>query len=365
MNSKALFGALVMFIMASSCSNIENNKTIVEYPVIQPKKETTTFQMSYVAEINAIENIEIRSRIDGVIEKILVDEGEFVNQGQVLIQIEANTFIQDLKKAEANLTAKNAELKAVKIELENARRLYAKNIISKTEIELIESKETAALANIEEAKGNQAQCELNLSYTKIKAPFSGRVNRILLKRGSIANQESLITTLSNDKEVFAYFNLNESDYLKLTKSTDFKQKKTVDLQLADGTIYPVKGEIETAESEVDRNTGNIALRARFVNSNGYLKHGSSGRVIWSKQINNALLIPKQSTFEVQELIYVYVINSQGIAKQRSIKINGQLPLYYSVESGLNEEDFVLFEGIQMVRNNEQIQAKKIEFPNIK
>jgi membrane fusion protein (multidrug efflux system) len=365
MKFKAHIGALVMFLYASSCTNTTKNETIAEYPVIQPKVESSIFQISYVAEINAIENIEIRSRIDGVVEKILIDEGDQVHEGQVLVQIDSRSYEQELKKAEAILASKLADLKAIKIELENASRLLSKNIISKTELELIQARENAAFANVNEAKENVALCELNLSYTKIKAPFSGRINRILLKRGSLANQESLITTLSNDKAVFAYFNLNESEYLKLVKSVDDKKPLKVQLTLSDGTVYHQYGIVEFAESEVDRNTGSIALRARFENNEGLLMHGSSGKVLWSKIVENAMLIPKQSTFEVQELNYVYVVDEKGIAKQRSIKISSQLPLYYAIESGLKSNEWILFEGIQMISNNEMIKAKRIAFPNLK
>jgi membrane fusion protein (multidrug efflux system) len=365
MKIKAQFGALMVFLYASSCSNQSPKMTIAEYPVIQPKIQSTSFQIKYVAEINAIENIEVRSRVDGVIEQILVDEGEFVNKGRILVKIESSSFEQELKKAEAILASRLADLKAINIELQNAQRLYNKGIISKTELELTEARENAASANVNEAKGNVAQCELNLSYTKIKAPFSGRINRILLKRGSLANQETLITTLSNDKEVFAYFNLNESDYLSISKSIDKKNPIKVQLELSDGATYSRLGKIELAESQVDRVTGNIALKARFENSDGLIKHGSSGKIIWSKNLENAMLIPKQSTFEVQELTYVYVIDKNGVAKQRSININGQLPLYYAVESGLKPDEWILFEGVQMVSNNDQIKVKQQSFPNLK
>jgi membrane fusion protein (multidrug efflux system) len=363
MNTKILFGAAVLFSTISACSSKNKEEIEQKFRVIQPKVENTTFQNSYVAEVNAIENIEIRSRIDGVIEKVLVDEGDLVTQGQVLIQIEARNFEQELKKAEAVLASRVAELKTAQIEVENTKRLLDKNIISKTEFELFDAKFKSAKANVDEAKGNVSQCELNLSYTKIRAPFSGRVNRIMLKRGSIANPESLITTLSNDQEIFAYFNLNESDYLKLTKSEDFKNKAQVQLQLSDGSIYSQPGIIETAESEVDRSTGNIALRSRFKNKQGILKHGSSARVIWARTEQNALLIPKEVAFEVQELTYVYVVDNNGIAKQRSVKVSGQLPLLYAVESGLKKDEWILFEGIQMVGNNEKIIAKRVSFPS--
>ncbi|MFZ9742779.1 MAG: efflux RND transporter periplasmic adaptor subunit [Chitinophagaceae bacterium] len=363
MKLKFQTGALmVLYILVSSCSNSINNQEIPTYKVIQLKVENTIFQNSYVAEVNAIENIDIRSRIEGVIEKILVDEGDFVSAGQVLIKIESRNFEQELKRAEAILASRVADFKAAQIEIENAKRLLSKNIISKTELELLDAKLNSAKANVDEAKGNVSLCELNLSYTKIKAPFSGRINRILLKRGSIANQESLITTLSNDHEVFAYFNLNESDYLQLTQSPEYKKRTEVQLQLSDGSYYDQTGIIETAETEVDRNTGNIALRARFKNKNGILKHGSSARVIWSKTGQNTMLIPKESTFEVQELIYVYVVDDNGIVKQRSLKVSGQLPLYYAIESGLNKDEWILLEGIQMVRNNDKIKANRVQFP---
>jgi membrane fusion protein (multidrug efflux system) len=356
---------LMLLLFITSCSDTISNDNKIEYPVIQPKQISTSFKKQYLADIVAFEHIELRSRIDGVIEKVLVDEGEIVKQGQLLFQIDSRSYEQDLRRAQSILASKIAELNSVKIELENTRRLYSKEIVSKSEFDLIESKQSVANAIVEEARGNVRQCELNLSYTKIIAPFTGKVNRLLLKRGSIVNQDALITTLTNDHEIFAYFNLNESQYLNYFKSTSTDIQNKVELQLSDGTLFTNSGKIETSETIVDKTTGNIALRAKFNNKEGLLKHGSSATIIWAKPAQNAVIIPKKSTFEVQDYIYVFVVDKDGLAKQRSIKILEDLPLYYAIESGLNLKEKILYDGIQMVKNNEKIQFKLIPFPELK
>ena len=162
-----------------------------------------------------------------------------------------------------------------------------------------------------------------------------------------------MTSISDSREVFAYFNLSEIDYLNY--STEEKEAKNVSLKLANHSLYDHEGKIEMIESEFDHATGNIAVRARFPNPNAILKHGSHGKVVVNKQLKNALLIPQKSTFEVQDKLYVFVVNQEGLLAQRNIISKMRVPDFYVIESGLSKDEKILFEGVENEKDGNKIQ----------
>ena len=305
----------------------------------------TSFTKEYVAQIQSIQNVEIHAMVKGYLDKINVDEGEYVKAGQVLFNIRPIEFQAELSKAKA-------EAKAAELELQNTKILADKNIVSPTELAL-------ATAKLDQEKAEVALAELNLSYTEIKAPFDGIIDRIKFKTGSLIDEGTMLTTVSNNKEVYAYFNVSESEYLDYKTRAKNDDKNTATLLLANGECHKYKGTIETIESEFDNETGNIAFRAKFPNPDLLLKHGETGKVQLTVPIKNALIIPQKATFEIQDKIYAYVIDQNGVVKSRNITIKQSLPNIYVIDKGLTEKDRILFEGIQSVKEDEKIQAKFI------
>lgn len=329
------------------------------YRVVQPLVTDTLFQQEYVAEIHALQNIEIRTKVRGFVEQIHVDEGKPVAAGQLLFTLSSRTFREDLLKANAQQKSATAELKAVEVELNNTKLLVEKGIVSKSELEMMQAKREAVQARIEEANSAIALAKLNLSFAEIRAPFSGIINRIPNKRGSLVDEGTLLTTLSNNKEVFAYFNFSESDYLNYITSDDKDRFTTVELKLANQQLFAYKGKIESSESEFDLASGNIAFRARFPNPDGLLKHGANGKVIVTKPLQNAVLIPQRSTFEIQDKVFVYVVNSQNVVKQKNIMVGKRLPHFYVVESGLRPDEKIVLEGVEGLKDGQQITSQLI------
>jgi membrane fusion protein (multidrug efflux system) len=199
---------------------------------------------------------------------------------------------------------------------------------------------------------------LNLSYTEIKAPFDGIIDGIRFKTGSLIDEGTLLTSLSNNKEMYAYFNVSETEYLDYKTQTKSDEKNNVTLLLANNQEYKYKGAVETIESEFDNNTGNISFRAKFPNPELLLKHGETGRVQLTIPIKNALLIPQKATFELQDKIYVYVVDQNNIIKSKSITVKQSLSNLYIIE-GLSEKDKILLEGIQIAKEDEKVETKFI------
>jgi RND family efflux transporter MFP subunit len=357
-----LFSIVVGF---AACTSPEENKTEAgKFPVTSPLSMDTTYTIEYVAEIQSLQNVEIRAKIKGYIEKIYVDEGRPVKAGQTLFSISNKEFNQELLKAKAILKTAVAEAKTAELELQNVKTLSDKNIVSKTELEKAQANLDAANARIDEAKANEATANINLSFSEIKAPFDGTINLIPFKTGSLIDEGTLLTKLSNNKEVFAYFNVSEKEYLGYTNQKENEEKNSITLLLANGQAHKYKGAVETIEGEFDINTGNIAFRAKFPNPDLLLKHGSSGKVQLTNDIKNALIIPQKSTYEIQDKFYVFVVDANNVVKQRNIVIKQRLPHLYVIESGLAASDKMIYEGIQNVKEGDKILTEFISLKQV-
>jgi RND family efflux transporter MFP subunit len=353
-------------VLFYGCFSKANNKHAEpeKFQVIKPVLLDTVFTREYVAEIQSVQNVEIRARVKGFIEKIYVDEGKPVQAGQLLFTLSSREFQEDLLKANAQLKSALAELKAVEVEIKNTQLLTDENIVSKSQMEMAQAKKEAIEAKIDEVRSAIAVARLNLSFTEVRAPFNGVINRIPNKTGSLVEDGTLLTAISNNKEVFAYFNVSEKEYLDFTRQKEVNKVRQVSLIMADGTDFPHRGTIETAENEIDKSTGSLAFRARFSNPEQVLKHGSSAKVLMNSDLKNALVIPQKSTIEVQDKIYVYVIDAGNIVRMKSFVPKLRLPHLYVVESGLGVEDKIIYEGVQLVKEGEKVIPELVSFNQV-
>ncbi|WP_395743300.1 efflux RND transporter periplasmic adaptor subunit [Prosthecobacter sp.] len=349
---------LPLLLFMISCGE---NKTAVShepsksFPVISGVVMDVPHGQEYVASIQNSNFIELRARVGGYLEKISADEGQHVSAGQVLFTISSHGFQEELKRANAKLKAAMAEAKMAEIDLQNNQLLLEKKIIARSEWEMAKARLDTAMAKVDETSTTVADAERNLSYAEIRAPFDGVINRIRTKTGSLISEGDLLTSISNDGDVYAYFNVSEPEYLELAKRKDLGVEGSVILELANGEIHPYKGRIETWESVISKSTGNIAFRARFPNPEHVLKHGSSGKVVVQSELKNALVIPQKCTFEVQHKTCVFALNADNSIQLRSIGTKLRLPNhYYVIDSGLKPTDRIIFEGIQVVKEGQVI-----------
>ena len=353
MKNQIMLLLLTVGIVVSCSTKETSKKEISTYPITHPLLVDTSYISEYVADIQSVKNIEIRARVSGFIDQIHIDEGEYVKKNQLLFTINNKQYKENVLIAKAGLKSSEASLKSAKVEYLNMKILCEKNIVSKTELEKAEAMFESAKSNVDQSKSELNSAMIDLSLTRILAPFDGVVNRIPNKKGSLINEGSLLTSLSDNKDVYAYFNVSEREYL------DFiSQKKRVNevlLRLANNELHSDKGVVESIDGEIDKSTGNIAFRAKFPNPKDVLRHGSSGKILLSHRLNNVVLIPQKSTFEIQEKTYVYVVDKEHIVHSKSITPLHRMPNMYVVspkEISLNTK--ILFEGIQNVKNGDKI-----------
>ncbi|WP_417939865.1 efflux RND transporter periplasmic adaptor subunit [Flavobacterium sp. RS13.1] len=338
---RIIFTGLIALVCLTSCTSKKEEKEEAEkFTVTNPVKIDTSFTKEYVSQIRSVRNIEIRAQEKGFLQNIYVDEGQFVKAGQLLFKIMPNMYQAELLKAQS-------EQKSAEIEVLNAKTLADKNIVSKNEL-------SVAQAKLQSAKAEVALAKLHLSFTEIRAPFDGTIDRIPLKLGSLIDEGELLTSLSDNSQMFAYFNVSEPEYLQYQTDVKDRAETKVGLLLANGEPFKYKGNVEVIESEFDNETGNIAFRARFANNSKLLRNGETGKVQMLVPLKNAIVIPQKATYEIQDKKYVFVVDKNDKVTSREITITGEIPDLYVIKSGITEQDRILLEGIQKVKENDKI-----------
>ncbi|MEA4810099.1 Efflux pump periplasmic linker BepF [bioreactor metagenome] len=355
-----LFVCCVLTMALLSCKNNQTNQnqSIAEIPVIRIKPSNTVFNNNIVAEIQAVKNVEIRSRIKGYLEQIMVDEGKEVRKGQPLFKISSPEYTAEYTKAQATLKRAIAEEKAARLEVERVEMLAAKNVVVKSELVLVQSKADIAKAAVDEARATLKNAEAFLNFSTITAPFDGVVNRIPLKIGSLINEGDLLTSVSDISSIYAYFYLSEAEYLKYlkakTKGDSVPDERNIHLKLADGSQYKHVGIVETVASEIEGTTGAIAFRARFINPEKMIKHGASGTITLETNMGDVIMIPQKSVMEIQNKNYVFVVDKSNKVKMRSVALGKRIGFNYIVQHGVAKEELIVYEGVQLLRDGNEI-----------
>jgi membrane fusion protein (multidrug efflux system) len=317
----------------------EEKEPETKYFVTSPVKMDTSVTQEYVAQIRSIRNIELRAQEKGYLQDIFIDEGRAVKAGQLLFKIMPKIYEAELLKAQA-------EAKAAEIELQNTKALADRNVVSQNELAM-------AKAKLEKAQAEAALAKTHLAFTEIRAPFDGIIDRLPLKLGSLVDEGELLTSLSDNRQMYAYFNVSEPDYLNYEVSKS-KGQTQVNLLMANNQVFPHEGMVQTIEGEFNNETGNIAFRAIFPNPEKLLRHGETGKVQMVVPLKNALVIPQKATYEIQDKRYVFVVDKNNVVKSREITVGAEMPDLFVVTGGLAEHDKILLEGVQKVRDNDQI-----------
>jgi len=363
-NKNFLLPAIAALLSGCGAKPLEE-KSGNAFPVTSPVVIDTVYSTDYVADIHSRQNIEIRTRVKGYVEKIHVDEGAQVAQGQLLFTISSQEYKEDLLKAQAMLKSAIADLKAAELDLQNVKTLSDKDIVSKTEFEMAKARLDALNAKAEEMRSYEASARLRLAFTEIKAPFEGVIDRLPNKAGSLLDEGTLMTTLSDNREVYAYFNVSEKEYLSYSSNrTNTSEYNLVLLIRADNSIHPYKGRIETIEGEFNQGTGSIAFRARFPNPENILRHGASGKVRLNRYLRKVMVIPQKATFEIQDKIYVYVVDRSNKVSMRNVVVKMRIPHLYVIGAGLSVTDRIIYEGIQDVSDGLRVKPEPLDLHKI-
>lgn len=309
--------------------------------VTSPHRTDVELTRDYVAQIRAFQHIELRALERGYLQGIFVDEGQRVPKGTRMFQIMPLIYQAEVQKA-------TAEADVTEIEYKNTKLLADKNVVSPNELAL-------AKAKFDKAKAEVSLASTHKSLTEIRAPFEGIMGRFHVRMGSLVEEGELLTTLSDNSKIWVYFNVSESEYLKLKSHEEADQATPVKLVMANGEVFDQPGKVETIEADFDNQTGNLAFRATFANPKGLLRHGQTGKVLMTVPVKNALVIPQKATFDILDKKFVFVVDDKHVVRSRPITVAAELPQVYVIESGLDERDKILVEGLRKVRDGVAIE----------
>ena len=352
-------------LLAFSCGNSQQGgMPALSLTVMTVEPTSQELNSAYPATIKGQQDIEIRARVSGYITKLCVDEGAVVHKGQPLFLIDAVPYQKAVQAAEAAVEVAKANVATTQLTVDSKTELHAQNIISDYDLQTAKNSLASAKAALAQAEAQLASAHNDLSYTTITSPSDGVVGTIPFRVGSLVGtttQEPL-TVVSDINKMFVYFSMNEKQLLALTRQKDGSVNSMigampeVQLQLADGTMYPAKGKIETLSGVIDLSTGAVQMRATFPNAQRLLRSGGTGTVLIPSVLDSALLIPQSATYEVQDKKFVYVLGDSSKVKNTEITVfpldNGK---QYVVTSGLKPGEQVVVEGVATLRDGMPIQ----------
>jgi membrane fusion protein (multidrug efflux system) len=345
---KRSLGTLFAVLILAACGKKEQ-----QAPAMGPmpfavqtitKQDAVNFE-EYTANLEGQQNVEIRPKVNGFIQKVYVDEGQQVKKGQLLFKLETQTLNQDAAAARANV-------KAAQVEVDRLKPLVDRNIISSVQLQ-------TAQARLAQAKAAYSGIAANISFGTITSPVNGVVGSLPYKEGSLvsATSEMPLTTVSDSKIMRAYFTMNEKQMLNFTKTFNgatlqekLKNTPAVSLLLVDGSEYDQKGRLETVNGLVDPATGATEFRAEFANPQAILRSGSSGVVRLPIEVKDAILVPQNAVFDMQGKKMIYVVNKDNTVKSKVITTTGTSGLNFIVSEGLAEGEVIVVEGASKLKD---------------
>lgn len=342
-------------------------------PVITIKELPATSFQEFSATVEGSKDIEIRPQVDGILEKIYVDEGAYVKKGQPLFYINSRIYQEQVNNAKANLATAKANLAQAEINVSKLTPLVQNNVISEVQLKTAQAVYDASAASVAQAQAMVHQAQINRGYTLIKAPVEGYIGRIPFKTGSLVGTTTVpaLTVLSETKDVYAYFSLSENDFLRFktqfagkTIEEKIKGLPPVELVLSDGSVHPQKGKVQTVAGQFDNSIGAISFRAVFPNEERLLRSGNTGKVRMPQLHKTALVIPQEATFEIQDKVFVFALGDSNRVISKPIVISGKTAYYYFVESGVKPGEQIVFTGTGNLKDGMPIVPQPISMDSL-
>lgn len=384
-NTILMFG-FFSFALLSCKKEDEKKDGPKPYPVVSVETRNVTGYDEYPASIRGIVNNDVRAKIQGYITQVLVDEGQYVTAGQPLFRLETNMLNENadaaksgISAAQANVQAAKAAVNAAQVEVNKLKPLVEKNIISNVQLQTALANLARAQAQLSQAIASQQQAsasyksvQANINYSIIRAPISGIVGKLPLKLGSLVGPSDAtpLTTISDTRSVYAYFSLNEKEYLDFLEKSygatvpeKIKNLPMVELKLANGSIYPEKGKIEITTGQIDITTGTVQFRVGFPNPSKLLSNGNSGTIRFPKFYNNALVVPESATYEQQGIVYLFKVE-KDTAKNTVIDVQDRVNNMIIVKSGINKGEKIVAAGIGGLKPGTAVIPKPVKFDSL-
>lgn len=358
----ALFAVGVSLLTA--CGNSQSGMKLgdSEYAVLALNSSSSNQTTSYPATIRGTQDIEVRPQVSGFIVKLCVDEGATVRKGQPLFEIDPTQYKATVNQAKAAVAMAKANVNTLKLTEKNKKDLFDKAIISSFEYQTAVNQLLSAEATLAQAEASLVSANQNLSFCTVISPSNGVVGTFPYRVGSLVSPSVAepLTTVSEIGDVYVYFSMTEKELLQLTKAggtlkEQLDKMPAVQLQLADGTMLAETGKIDAVSGVIDQTTGSVSMRAVFPNNQNILRSGGTGNVVFPYSMDNIIMIPQSATVEIQDKKFVYVLQPDNTIKNVEIQISSLNDgKSYLVTKGLKSGDKIVVEGVQSLRDGQEI-----------
>jgi membrane fusion protein, multidrug efflux system len=363
--------SLSTLLLLTACSNQEQAAAPAT-----PTAEVITIEASpavtghdYTATLQGKTDVEIRPQVNGFLEKVLVDEGQYVNAGQPLFKINDQPFRAQLNSAAASLQAAEAAITNAQLEIDKLTPLVQNKVVSDYQLKVAQAAYKIAVANAAQSKAIVSSAKISLGYTLVTAPVSGYIGRLPKKRGSLVSPSDpeALTNLSDVHEVYAYFSLSETDFINFksqfggnTLNDKLQHLPPVSLLLADNSLYTQQGKIDMIDGQFDKRTGAITMRAVFPNAQSLLRSGNTGKVRLLQRFDNSLQVPQSATVEVQDKVFVFAVGDSNKVSRKLINITGKSGNNYIVKDGVKQGDRIVYSGLDYLAEGTIIKPENIK-----
>jgi membrane fusion protein (multidrug efflux system) len=338
----------------------------VEVIVADVVQKDVPVYMELVGQTKGSQDVEIRARVEGYLDRFFFTEGAFVRKGERLYQIDPKPFETAVAQAKANLATVQARLDQTTITVNRLTPLVAQSAVSRQELDNATANQDAARAQVDAARASLDKSTLDLGYTSIASPLDGVVGTTLVKAGNLVGrgESTLLTTVSQVDPILFRAGISEADYLRIARRAEElraargDKKTAVQLLLADGTIHPETGRVEAVERAVDPTTGTLAVQITFPNPGRLLRPGQYGRARFESEVKkDALLVPQRAVQELQNLYSLAVVGPDNKVTFRSVKVGPRVDGQWVIEEGLKPGEKVVVEGLQRIRDGATVSPK--------
>ncbi|NTV01340.1 MAG: efflux RND transporter periplasmic adaptor subunit [Chlorobiaceae bacterium] len=354
----ALFGASVAL---AGCGRKEDDKKVMipALPVMRVEAGDADIPTPYSVRLEGRSDAEIRPQVDGVLQEILVKEGDLVKKGQPLFRIDDSTYRELYNTAVAARQAAEAQASVARVNAEKLVPLVENKVVAPVQLTTAKAQEQAAKAAAAQAAAQARAARINLDYSVVKAPFAGYVGRIPFRQGTLVtkNQAQPLTTLADVSRMYAVFSISELEFARFkgiypgnTINEKLASVPPVTLTLSDGSVYPHPGKLESLSGGFDRVTGSIGMRASFPNEAGLLRSGNSGTVSLSARFNGIMLVPQTATVDLQDKIFVFLLQPGSKVKKQVVSVSGKSGPNYIVTAGIRPGDTIVTAGIDKLKD---------------
>jgi len=363
MNKKNIILLVAVAAMAASCGKSGGGRPNFgdnEYPVMTVGMQSAASQSTYPASIKGVQDVQISPKLGGFITRILVKEGQSVSAGQLLFEIDNQTYQAQVRQMQAAVNTAQSQVNTAELTYQNSKQLHENKVIGDFELQTAENAMNSAKAQLAQAQAALASAKEALSFCYVKSPAAGIVGTLPFKVGALVSAANVLTTVSNNSQMEVYFSMTEKDVLAMQRAYGshgeaLSELPKVKLKLADGTEYGYEGTVTKMSGVIDQATGTVQMIALFQNPDRLLKSGGSGTIIIPESNDQAIVIPQSCVTEVQNKKFVYTLGNDNKVKYTEIKVAPQNDgNNYVVTEGLQVGDKYVTNGITKLSDQMEI-----------